>query len=80
MKLKIVSPDQETEYRIAWVELNTPVGNFIIQKGHIPMILTLAHNQPVTFRLKSGKQQTVTPHHGIADITRTDVTIIMSGH
>ena len=80
MKVVIVSPEHKIEHNVAWLELNTPVGNFIIQKGHVPMIVTLAHNMPMTFRLKSGKQKTITPHHGIADITREDVTIIMSDH
>jgi F0F1-type ATP synthase epsilon subunit len=80
MKLEIVSSDAHNSYQVAWLELNTPVGNFIIQQGHAPMILSLTPNKPVTFRLKSGKQQTINVNNGMAKITRESTTLIIDTH
>ncbi len=78
MKLTINTPQHTTDYAIAWLEINTPTGNYIIQQGHAPMILSLSARQPITFRLKTGKQETLTVHRGIAKIDRTSATIVMT--
>lgn len=76
MELQIISPLESQTYDIAWVELITDEGGFIIQKGHAPMVLILAHNKEITFRLKTGKEESRAFRQAIADITRTAVTII----
>ena len=78
MELRVISPQKSQTHLIAWVELETPTGNFVIQQGHAPMIVTLSPHQPITFRLKNGKQETITPRTGIAQITRKDVTLLIS--
>lgn len=78
MKLSIISPFSKKILDIAWLELNTPVGSFVIQPGHAPTILTLAPNKEVTLCLKSGKQESFVAKQGIADITRTTATILLS--
>ena len=61
-------------------QFNTPVGNFIIQMGHAPTILSLTPGKLITFRLKSGKQQTIKVQYGMAQITRESTTIILDTH
>ena len=78
MKLNIISPFSKKSFDIAWIEINTPVGNFVIQPGHAPMIVTLAPHKEITVCLKSGKQQNYFIKQGIADITRTTVTLLSS--
>ena len=78
MKLTIISPFSKKELDIAWLELNTPAGSFVIQPGHAPTILTLSAHKEVTFCLKSGKQESFTAKQGIVDINRTSATIILS--
>ena len=41
MQLRIISPSGEKKFKIAWVEVDTPVGNFVIHSGHAPTVLTL---------------------------------------
>lgn len=77
MKLEIVSATEHTTYQVAWLELNTPVGNFIIQMGHAPTIFSLTPHKPITFRLKSGKQKTINAYHGVAQIFRESVMILL---
>ena len=78
MKLKIVSPNSFAEYSVSWVEFNTPTGNYVIQEGHVPMIAIISPSQPIIFRLKSGKQESIIVKQGVAEITRHETTIIIS--
>jgi F0F1-type ATP synthase epsilon subunit len=79
MKLYIISPFSKKIVDIAWLELNTPVGNFVIQPGHVPMVLTLAPHKNVTYCLKSGKQETFSAsQQAIAEITRSSGTILLN--
>ncbi len=78
MNVILSSPSEYKQIEVVWLEINTPKGNFVIQKGHVPMIITLAENQPISYRLKSGKQESMEVRQGIASIDRESVTIIIS--
>ena len=77
MTLDIISPEHTTTHSIAWIELNTISGNLIISRGHAPTVLLLAENQQATFKLKTGKQQTIAIASGIAEITRDGVQLVI---
>ena len=77
MKLHIISSFEKKEFTISWLELNTPVGNFVIQPGHVPTVLTLSKNKPIVFELENGKKRVIKVSGGIAEITRTDATILV---
>lgn len=78
MTLEIISPEYTSVHEIAWIELNTTKGNQIIYRGHVPTILILSNNKEATFKLKIGKQQTITIASGIAEITRNSVTLLIN--
>ncbi len=78
MDLQIFSMQATHFYTVAWLEINTPNGNFIIQSGHAPMIINLTPYQPITFRLSNGKQETVIPRSGIAQINREKTVLLIS--
>ncbi len=78
MELHIVSPLKQWSVSIAWAELNSVVGNFVIEPEHAPMIVTLTPNSPVHFGLISGKQDSLIVQRGIAHITRESVTLLLS--
>lgn len=77
MKLHIISPFEKKEFTISWLELNTPVGNFVIQDGHAPTVLTLSKNKPIIFETENGKTRMFKIGGGVAEITRTDATILL---
>lgn len=77
MDLRIISPDYEITKKIAWIELNTPSGNYIVQQGHAPFIIPLSAQEPLTFQLESGKQQTIDVQDGVVEVTRTKVVVIL---
>jgi len=78
MRLHIASSSEKLDLQIAWVELNTPVGNFVIQSEHAPMVVTLDPISYVTYRLTSGKEKIKKVVHGIAHVTREEVTLLIT--
>lgn len=77
MKLSLITPLSAKTIPVAWIELNTPAGNFVILPGHAPMIVTLSPNKQLTYGLSSGKQESCLVHRGIAEINRHATTIIL---
>jgi len=63
MKLLIVSPQKQEEYAIAWIEINTPDGNFVIQPGYTTTTFILTPDKSCIFCLKTGKKESITPTH-----------------
>ncbi len=78
MKLNIITPQTKESHTVAWVEVMTSVGSFVIQKGHAPMVLALAPEQPVIFRLTNGKQEQVVPLRGFIEVNRTEATLLIN--
>ena len=77
MELTIIGPGHKTVVSIAWLEVNTTIGNFVIQPGHAPTILILDANKAITYCLASGKQESVTIPAGIVEITPIAATIVV---
>jgi F0F1-type ATP synthase epsilon subunit len=77
MKLSLITPLSAKTLQVAWLELNTPAGNFVILPGHAPMLVTLSPHKKITYGLSSGKQESHLVHRGIAEIDRHVATIIM---
>lgn len=78
MKLTISMPHYTAQYAVTWLEINTPTGNYIIERGHAPMIISLSPQQPIIFRLKNGKQETFIVHQGIVKIDRESAKVVMT--
>jgi F0F1-type ATP synthase epsilon subunit len=77
MKLEISTPTRTAQFSIAWLELNTPSGNYIIQQGHAPTLLVLSEGQDINFRLDNGKQESLRVARGIAHIMRDQVVLVI---
>lgn len=78
MELKIIGPEGTQTHEVLWLELNTKAGNFVIQDGHAPMIVSLKEDKEVVFCLNNGKQETFAPTGGVAEITRTSATLLLT--
>ena len=78
MKLKIISPESEQEFEVVWVDIEAASGNFVILKGHAPMIATIDPNKQIGFCLKNGKQEIITCSGGIAEVGREHVNILLN--
>lgn len=78
MTLNIITPTFATEYQIAWLELTTASGSLIIHQGHAPTILAVTPYSQIIFKLKTGKQQTITVDHGIVHVNRKTIEAILN--
>jgi len=76
VKLTIVSPFTEKTFDIAWLEIETPAGNFVIQPGHAPMVVTLTPHKKINIGLANGKQECLMISQGIVEISCTQITLI----
>ena len=78
MKLSIVDTEKVVNYDVEWVELNTPVGNLVVQEGHAPMIIELSLGHEFLFELAvTGEQKKIMITQAIAHVTRTEVKILI---
>lgn len=77
MKLEIVTTQKTTEYDVDWVDITTPVGNFVLQKSHAPMMIELSPDKDILFQLSNGKEGSLFISQGIAHITRESVKILL---
>lgn len=78
MEFRIVTPQETLIYAVAWIEVNTPAGNFVIQPGHAPTILILEKGKEMNFRLVNGKQESLLVERGILEVTRSAATLIVN--
>lgn len=78
MKLEIISPEQTESFNVAWIEINTPTGNFVIQQGHAPTILILSPEKLLNFCLDSGKKESRMIKRGIIEIGRDKATLLVN--
>ena len=77
MKLSIIDTEKTVEHSVNWVELNTPVGNMVIQKQHAPTIIELTPNQELLFELDTGEIQSIQIKHGLVHVTRLEVKVLI---
>lgn len=77
MKLKVITTKRAIEYDVEWVELNTPVGNMVIQEGHAPMIIELAQGYELLYQVKDSAIESIFIVQGIAHVTRLEVKILL---
>lgn len=78
MQFTILGPEEKKTFAISWLEVNTPQGNFVIQRGHVPSIFIVSPNQPLTICLNSGKQETFILPGGILEVTRTSALLLLN--
>lgn len=78
MELTIISPAKKETLEIAWVEINTPTGNYVIQEGHAPTAFILSSDKLLTYALKNGRQENILIEQGIIDISRTGALVLLN--
>lgn len=74
----MVTLSDKKSFDVAWLEVNTAEGNFVMQRGHAPMILILSPNKPLIYCLQNGSEESTTIPGGILHITREQATVIVT--
>lgn len=77
MNLKIIGPATQKTMEVAWLDVETADGNFVIQPDHAPMILALLPEKAVTICLSNGKVETFPDLAGILEIQRTSALLLL---
>ena len=77
MKLSIIDTEKVAMYDVAWVELNTFVGNMVIQAGHVPVIIELLPGHELLFELSTGEQKNIMITQAVAHVMREQVKILI---
>ena len=77
MIFKIITTQRVMEYLVDWVELNTPVGNMIVQEGHAPMIIELRAGHELVYQITDGALQSILIVQGVAHVTRNEIKILL---
>lgn len=78
MQLFITKPFEKININIEWIEIETVVGNFVIQPEHAPMIVELQAGIKAVYELPDGHQESIEIKSGLAHITRNSVTLLLS--
>lgn len=77
MKLKIITTQKIVEHEVDWVELNTPVGNMVIQQGHAPMIIQLSSGYELSYQISGAAVESILIVQAVAHVTRFEVQILI---
>ena len=78
MTFSLIGPDLHKIYEIFWLEVETSLGNFVIQDGHAPLILILKPDHEIIFSLYDKTIQKYMIPGGILEITRTDAVLLLN--
>ncbi len=78
MKLSVISPHTIQYYPTVWIEINTPVGNLVIQKDHAPMVVEIQPNSEILLMQDNGKQLSILVRQGFIHITRDEVKLLIT--
>lgn len=78
MQLNIIKPMEKKVFEILWIDFKTPVGEFVIQQKHAPMVASLAKDSKITYCLSNGVEQFLLISEGIVHVTRKDVTLLVN--
>ena len=65
MKLELIGPTSTQKIDIAWLDAQTPEGNFVIKPGHAPIIIILAPTSELTIEQDDGSTTLMTIDGGI---------------
>jgi len=78
VKFLVISPHSIIEHNIVWVEINTPVGNMVIQEGHAPMIVEIEPNSELLFMQPNGKQVSLVVMQGFIHIRPEEIKLLIT--
>ncbi len=78
MTLEILTPNEYRTMTIAWLEVNTGIGNLIIQPGHAPTTMTLKDNRVAIATLPAGGEEVIAVARGVMEVSRSRIRLLMN--
>jgi F0F1-type ATP synthase epsilon subunit len=78
MQVRLLSPTSFQVVDARWIEVNTDVGNFVIERGHMPMVLALANNKPLILGLPDDSRKVINiTTGGIVEVSRSLISVFL---
>jgi F0F1-type ATP synthase epsilon subunit len=77
MELSIITITKKVRIAINWIEINTPVGNMVIQPHHANMIIAVLPDSICKFEHENGSVESVVVPQGIVEIGPTVICLVM---
>lgn len=78
MKLSIIKPVNTDFYKTIWVEIPTNNGKFIVEPGHMPMIVILNDKEKIQIKLSDESIIDLPRYGGIVKIDRNEISIVVT--
>lgn len=76
INFKIISPTKEEILEVQWIEVQSPIGKFLIGPDHEAMISCLKDRGTMTLKLLNGKEQKIETYGGIFKIEKNQAIAI----
>jgi F0F1-type ATP synthase epsilon subunit len=77
MLLSIVTPQQPRALSVAWLEVETPTGNLVIQPGHAPLVTLIKKNSTCTIAFGDGSLEQIEVFGGILHVRKAEIMLII---
>lgn len=78
MQFTLITPTRSQVYILNWIEVQTSIGSFVIQLGHVPTIVTLTPGKEITLGLEDGTTVSLPVEGGILEVDRNQATLIIT--
>lgn len=79
MNLELLMTSSHQSHSVDWCELPAVTGDMVVQPGHAPTVVRLKPHSTIRYLLtRHESPQSITISSGIAHITRTSITIIVT--
>ena len=64
----VITPTQSSNYRIEWLEIQSPTGSFFVGPDHCPLVSILKPSSVIIYKLENAAQGEISVTSGIIKI------------
>jgi len=73
----IITQTSQKSQPVEWLEIETPLGNMVIEQGHAPLITSLKEGCEILFKPVADSVKSIKINRGIAKIKRDSATVLV---
>ncbi len=77
LTLEIIGSMQSEIHSVAWVEIESPTGSFLVGYDHMPLISLIKKRSTLTFRKINGEERHIDIAGGIFKVADNKATILL---
>lgn len=76
-ELEIIHPTKSEKKTVAWVEVESPTGNFVVGPNHSPLISILKPRGKLTYQVFEGTEASMDIYGGIFKVLNNKVVVLL---